>query len=271
MLPTITAVAALAATSYTLFNPAPDDKLRDLCTDRPTKSTSPCTLDAGHFQLESDIFNETLDHTGAVSTTTQLLTGPTLKLGLTDLLDAEISITPYERVVVRGHGTESTAGGFGDTYLKLKWNVLGNASDAVGFALVPYVKAPTGSARVGNRATEGGVIAPVSFTFPDSWSLVIDPELDSLANSSGGGGHHLNAAGVLSLSKGLSHHFTASAELWSDRDWDAAGRVTLLSADLGAAWSPESSPNLQFDGGFNFGLNHQTPGVQGYLGISQRF
>ena len=40
---------------FTLFDPTPSADLRALCTDRPTKSASPCTVDAGHFQIESDL------------------------------------------------------------------------------------------------------------------------------------------------------------------------------------------------------------------------
>jgi hypothetical protein len=40
--------------SYTLFDPVPDDLMRSFATDRPTKSDSPYTVDAGHFQYEAD-------------------------------------------------------------------------------------------------------------------------------------------------------------------------------------------------------------------------
>ncbi len=78
-----TATAATPApapdkSGFTLFNPTPTADLRPLCTDRPTKSTSPCTVDAGHFQLESDLFNVTVDNEGPLTTTTWLVTNPTL-------------------------------------------------------------------------------------------------------------------------------------------------------------------------------------------------
>ncbi len=45
---------------YSVFSPTPTGELRSLCTDRPTKSTGPCTVDAGHWQVESDIYNFTV-------------------------------------------------------------------------------------------------------------------------------------------------------------------------------------------------------------------
>jgi hypothetical protein len=40
---------------YTLFNATPDVDLRGFNTDRPPKANSPYTVDAGHFQYETDI------------------------------------------------------------------------------------------------------------------------------------------------------------------------------------------------------------------------
>ena len=42
---------------HSVSSPTPMAELRALCTDRPTKSTGPCTVDAGHWQVESDIYN----------------------------------------------------------------------------------------------------------------------------------------------------------------------------------------------------------------------
>ena len=39
---------------YNLFNPTPDEYMREMSPDRPDKTDSPFTVDAGHFQLEMD-------------------------------------------------------------------------------------------------------------------------------------------------------------------------------------------------------------------------
>jgi Putative MetA-pathway of phenol degradation len=257
---------------FTLFDPTPDADLRSLCTDRPTKSTSPCTVDAGHWQLESDVYNFTDDTAGGVTTTTQLFTNPTLKLGLTNTLDFEVNIVPYEEVTthVAATGTSTTAAGVGDLFLKAKWNLAGDDGGNFGFALVPYLKVPTASAGVGNGAVEGGVIAPLQFNLPMNWQLVVDPEVDALANAVGPG-HHVNTSGLLSFSYPATKTVTLSAEIWGDVNFDPTGRVTQSSFDLGAAWIPAKAPTFQLDGGVNLGLNRATPGVQAYLGVSRRF
>ena len=41
---------------YHLLNPTPREQMREMSTDRPDKTESPYTVDAGHFQIESDLF-----------------------------------------------------------------------------------------------------------------------------------------------------------------------------------------------------------------------
>lgn len=255
---------------FTLFNPAPDSALRSLCTDRPTKSTGPCTVDAGHFQLESDIFNASFQRTGGVTTDTYLFTNPTLKLGLTNTLDAELNIAPLETVVTHDHGANSTLTGVGDLFARLKWNLIGEDGGNLSIALAPYVKAPTARHGIGNGAVEEGLIVPVQVTLPAGWSLTIDPEIDALKDQNGSG-RHANYVGLLSFSHAVTKTVTGSVEIWGDVNDDPAGTVRQSSFDLGLAWIPEKAPNLQFDGGVNIGLNNATPGAQVYLGVSRRF
>src|SRR5205814_3549279 len=92
-------VAQAQTLDYSLFDPAPDDALRPFCTDRPTKGTGPCTVDAGHLQIESDIFNATQQNSDGAVTDTYLYTNPTFRLGLTESLDLELNIVPDEEVV----------------------------------------------------------------------------------------------------------------------------------------------------------------------------
>src|ERR1700722_6975711 len=40
---------------YSLLNPTPEAELRSFNTDRPPKANSPYTVDAGHFQYETDL------------------------------------------------------------------------------------------------------------------------------------------------------------------------------------------------------------------------
>ncbi|MDQ2859132.1 MAG: transporter [Pseudomonadota bacterium] len=257
---------------FTLFDPTPAADLRALCTDRPTKSASPCTVDAGHVQIESDLVNVTYDRSGGANTTTWLATNPTVKLGLTNALDAELNIVPLEIVTVRDRATGATSrtSGVGDLYARLKWNLLGDDGGAIGLAISPFVKLPTAKAGIGDGAVETGVAALISVNLPDSFSLNVNPEIDLLRNAQDSS-RHINTIAVASLNRPVSKTITLSAELWSDVNFDPAGRITQVSADLGAAWIPARHQNFQLDGGVNLGLNDRTPAVQAYVGASRRF
>src|ERR1700681_4588156 len=45
--------------NYSLYNPVPDDQMRPFSSDRPGKTHSSLTVDAGHIQVESDFINYT--------------------------------------------------------------------------------------------------------------------------------------------------------------------------------------------------------------------
>ena len=264
--------AGPAASTYTLFDPVPDDQLRPFCTDRPTKGTGPCTVDAGHIQIESDIFNATFQDSGGITTDTFVYTSPNVKLGIADDMDVELNISPLVDVTIHDHktGTRSEISGFGDVFLRWKTSFAGNAGGSFGVAFDPFVKLPTAPSGIGNGAVEGGAVVPLQFSWGEVWSLSLAPELDVLKNQDDDGRH---AAGVveLGLTRALSPQLGVSAELWGEVDGDPSGTTTQDSFDVAATWQPPGSTDLQFDAGANFGLNANTPASQLYIGISHRF
>ncbi len=263
-------VPATDTAAHSLFNPTPDSALRGLCTDRPTKSTGPCTVDAGHWQVEVDAYDVTWDRTDGVQTRTTVTANPTLKLGLTDALDVEASYAPRVEVTTTTGGTTTRAASGGDLVLRAKYNLVGNSGGNLAAAVSPFIKLPTAGRQIGNGAVEGGVVAPVQLTLSNGLQLLIDPELDLLQNASGHG-NHLNLVNLISVSRPLSPTLTLSAEIWSDANFEPLKTVTQTSLDLGLAWIPKAMPSVQLDGGVNFGLNRSTPDVQVYAGISHRF
>jgi hypothetical protein len=108
---------------YTLFDPTPDDQMRRFCTDRPPQANLPCTVDAGHFQYESDIINFTNSTTGGVTENTWLFTNPTVKLGLTNRIDLELNMAPDETVTTRSAAGKQSLTGVGDLFVRTKVNL----------------------------------------------------------------------------------------------------------------------------------------------------
>ncbi len=257
--------------NYTLLNPTPDAELRDFCTDRPPKANLPCTVDAGHFQYESDVFNWTRSSSGGATTDTFLYTNPTLKLGLTNTIDLEVNMAPSERVTTKSATGRQSFDGVGDMFFRGKLNLVGPEGGDVQAAIIPYVKAPTGSPGISDKAVEGGAIAPISFALPQGFTLLFDPEIDILRNADDFG-RHTNIQFLGNLSHALTDSVTGYVELWGQANNDPISPNKQASLDLSLAWLAwKKSPSLQFDLGANIGLTPATPKLQLFLGVSQRF
>lgn len=103
---------------FTLFNPTPADAMRPFSTDRPGKTHSALTVDAGHFQIESDIGNYTWDYFTKDKTTIRAFTivSPNFKIGIANWAELDIIIPLYNRLNVkdRTNGSVVRASGFGD-------------------------------------------------------------------------------------------------------------------------------------------------------------
>lgn len=238
-----------------------------LCTDRPSKATSACTVPKGMVQFETDLVNFTRNSDGGVRTDTLLYTSPLLKYGVTDATDLEASITPYETIRTHDSSGSSTIRGVGDLTLRVKQRL--TSSDAkTQFALEPFIKIPTAKLGIGNRKVEDGLVGTGVFALPDGFSLTVSPEIDDLENANLDG-HHAQLVGAVNVGKSLSSTLTASAELWTARNDDPSGHVDQYSADFAVAYL--ARPALQLDAGTNIGLNRATPDVQAYVGISTRF
>ncbi|MEY2550330.1 MAG: hypothetical protein QOG12_474, partial [Verrucomicrobiota bacterium] len=77
---------------YTLFRPTPDALLRDLTTDRPDKTESPITVDAGHFQLEMDFATYTFDRTKHETTKAWAVAPTNFKVGVSNNVDLQLIV-----------------------------------------------------------------------------------------------------------------------------------------------------------------------------------
>lgn len=264
------AVLALGAGAAGAEPAQPANALRPLCPDRPAKGTAPCTVDKGHWQLELDAADLTHDFEDGASTDVWLVS-PMVKLGVADRMDVEASLAPWTRVSTRSaYGApKQVRTGVGDLYARAKLKLSGAADSPNGLAVEPFVKIPTAREGVGNRAWEGGVLAPAALDLPRGWSLGLAPEADVVRDASGEG-HHL----AIQLPVGLGHDIgplAGTVELWMQDDFDPGGETRQYSLDLAAAWQPRSHPDLQLDGGVNFGLNKAAPDLQLYVGLSRRF
>ncbi|MDP9128069.1 MAG: transporter [Pseudomonadota bacterium] len=258
--------------SYSVFNPVPLDQMRPFSTDRPGKTHSSLTVDAGHFQLESDFINYTYDRyaqSGQVTHAYSLAT-PIVKMGVTNWLDLEAAFAFYNHTQVtdRVSGVTQKGSGFGDVYLGGKINVFGNDSGAQSLGLLPFIKIPSAPDGVGNGVIEYTLNAPYTINLDTLWSITLEPALGRLKNSADTGLHG-DYSFLVNLNRPLFFKaVTAALELaaeYSDQG-QATPRYTL---DPSLQWLV--APQLQLDAGAYIGLNKAAPDCTAYTGISFRF
>ena len=256
------AAMLLAAASAAAADPSP------ICADRPSKSTGPCTVPSGDWQVEIGLIDWTRDRSGGTRSDLIQWGNTAVKYGLTDKADVELWVTPVETLGLRGGGAHEHLSSFGDTLVRVKYAL--TPDDApVQVALDPFVKLPTANHQLGNGKVEGGLLVPIAVPLGKGpLTLSLDPELDLLADADG---HDRHAAmqQVVNLGLQASDKLSLSAELWGMWDWDPAGTTRQASADGAAAYLV--TKDLQIDAGANVGLNRVTPDIEIYTGVSLRF
>lgn len=170
---------AQAAEEYTIFNPVPDNALRTMATERPSKTDSPYSVDAGHIQIETNLLGYTKNDdckNGLCTKTSQYEIGGfnTIRIGLTNRTDIQIVTDLYlNRLDEYSDGSSKQRNqGSGDTLVRFKYNVLGNnPSDKYSLGLLPYVKLATHRDNLGNNKVEYGIGVPFNINLTDEWSL----------------------------------------------------------------------------------------------------
>ncbi len=256
---------------YTLLNPTPRGRLRDMSTDRPDTTESPHTVDAGHVQIELSFVDLSFDRSNEDSQTTRAygFAPMLLKVGLLNDVDLQVGIDPYSREHIddRPTGAARTIDGFGDTMLRLKVNLLGNDGGDIAFALMPFVKFPTADGHVGNGNIEGGLIAPVAIELPGGFSLGMMAEVDFI-RSAADDRYVVDFAHTAVVGRALTEDLEGYVEY--------AGFVNLNGdedyrgyADAGLAYAVTS--DVQLDTGVRFGLTEAADDVGVFAGLSLRF
>jgi hypothetical protein len=179
--------------NFHLFNPTPRHLMREMSTDRPDTTESPYTVDAGHIQFELSLIDYAYEDERGVQSDTLLILPSNIKIGLLNNLDIQFVFTSYERVEFDGGaGGDDTIDGLSDdTQIRLKINLWGNDGPQPGFgdtafAIMPFVRFPTGSGDLSNDHVEGGIILPLAIALPEGFGLGLMAEVDFVYNEASG-------------------------------------------------------------------------------------
>lgn len=255
--------------AYSLFRPTPDALLRDLSTDRPDKTESPYTVDAGRFQVETDLVAFTYDDTNAVTTRTWDVIPFNFKVGLAHDTDLQVVFGSFSRILTRDEdaGTRATSDGTGDLVFRLKRNVWGNDGGRTALAIMPFVKLPTNTLGELNDAVEGGVIVPLAIDLGRGVGLGLMTEVDILQNEDSGrySPSFINSGTVgFDLTKQLGLYLEVFTERSTE---DGADLVATFDAGLTFALTD----NIQLDAGVNLGITDAADDINVFAGQSVRF
>jgi hypothetical protein len=257
---------------YSLFDPTPDDEMRKFAPDRPTKGFSVRTIDAGHFEIETDLVNYTYSKYLGMATHSVEALDPTLKVGITNWADFEVQfngLQSSQSFDSESGATVAQGAGFGDVFLRTKMNLFGNDDGPAGLALIPYVKLPSSVPVISNGAVEGGLIAPLALRLPQDYIVTLMTEVDALKNADDGRryANFVNLVGVSHPLPGVDGA-NAMVELFSSAGTDPA-TPPIYTFDLGMNFRLDK--HVILDVGLNLGLNKAAPKAQIYTGLSARF
>lgn len=257
---------------FNLFNPTPDEDMRQFSTDRPGKTHSSLTVDAGHFQLEGDFYNYTYDRrsTDGSKTRAYTLINPNLKLGITNWAELDVFLPLYNSLEVKSPngGNVLRAHGFGDFLIGGKVNIFGNDGGDQSLGAIGFVKVPTAARGLGNDNLEYILNLPFTTTLPNKFSLTAEPAIGLLRNLNNTG-YQGDYQMLINLNRPIiGEVVTAALELALDfpGDHHIGPRHTL---DPSLQWLV--TPNLQLDVGVYIGLTKAAPDFNPYVGISFRF
>lgn len=257
---------------FTLWDPTPPALMRELSADRPDKTESAYTVDAGHFQVEMDLVSYAHDHDQAggndIVRDAWAVAPMNLKLGILNDLDVQLMIETYNlvRTQDRVAGTTRRQSGYGDTTLRVKRNLWGNDGGTTALAVMPLVKFPTSQDDLGNNAVEGGLVVPFALELPHGWDLGATSAVGALRDEAGSGYHAAFANSITvghSITEKLSGYLEFFAEVSTERGAPWVGTV-----DLGLTYSVTG--DLQLDAGVNLGVTDAADGINPFVGLTWR-
>ncbi|MGI9088079.1 MAG: transporter [Chthoniobacterales bacterium] len=254
---------------YNLFQPTPIDLLRSFAADRPSQSTGPYTVDAGHFYFETSVVGFLYDEPDARTTVRQWNVLPfNFRLGLTNNVELDLAYGDYFHVRTRSAGQTTTQSGFGDFILQSKINLFGNDGGAISFGLIPFLKFPTNSGDLGNDSIEGGLSVPFQASLPAGFSLGLLSGVNFVRNGADTRYEAQFINAVLLSHSLISPKLSAYGEFYSVvTRGDGGGHAAYFDAGL----VYQIRPNAEIDFGCNFGLTKSAPDFQPFTGFAFRF
>jgi len=254
-----------ARRKYSLFNPVPKDKMKDMETDRPDVTESAYTVEAGHFQVESDLFKQVRNKSDGMQTIENTYNLANLKLGITQKLDVQLVVPTYATNTTRDLATNKIIdkqSGFGDITARVKYNIWGSGGGKSALAVLPFVSLPSSS--FADNGVQGGVTFPFALELNDKTSFGAQTTISFVKEDNN------------KYYTDMLYSFTFGRSLFEQLDGFVEGVATYspyakntdFYANGGLIFS--ATKNFNIDAGLNIGLNSGADNIY-FVGFSFRY
>lgn len=231
---------------------------RDYCPTRPSLGQSACTIEAGHFAIET-----ALSDWERSSDSDMVLFGDTLfRLGLNDRTELQVDWTPIG--IARDRADGRNVARTGDLEIGSRIALRNPDGKGLSYGLQPSVTVPVGRSPIGSGGWGAAMVAPVSYDLSDRINLQFSPELAWMPRDDRGGNMVVATATL-----GLGIVLTKACQLTTEIQWEGDEDVVRHRLALAVAW--QVSDDFFIDTGGVAGLDDHTPELRLYSGLSRRF
>lgn len=251
---------------YHLFRPVPKQAMRELETDRPDVTESPFTVDAGHFQYETDLLRFERERDEQTYQKKWVFNQANLKLGLSGTTDIQAVLQTYGKLTEEdlSQGSKTTSKGIGELTFRIKQNLLGTYHGNFAMAVIPYLTFPTSKIEDQPRY-EYGLLLPMQLKLPGEWKLGFQLEADRLKDKYENS-MHTELLQTVSISHEIIKGLDGIGETYYIYDFKQQHWANFLNAAL----KMEISKNFMLDAGLNYGIQHDAE-KNYFIGTSFRF
>jgi hypothetical protein len=245
--------------NYTIFHPTPKIRMREFSTDRPDVTESAYTVDAGHFQVETDLFKTERNSYNGIKSISNYFNAANCKLGITNSLDLQLVVTSFTSTKNIHVTSVLKQSGFGGLTLRAKQNLWGNDDGKTALSILPFINVPKGSEKF-----SGGIVFPFALSLSHGWDLGAQFETD-WASSSSNNNYHFDYLASLTTSHSLCKDLDFFVETVFTRNND----IRLYEYFLNGGLIYGITKNINLDLGTYYGIKNLSSKTF-FLGMSIR-